>query len=482
LGLSLNDANEQTTTMTTTTSTTATTSNNMLLALGAGSGVDTKSLAQNLVEAERAPQKAALDAAITKSEAQISGYAGVSMALSSLKDAFATLQTKSGFSAVSVQSSAPAAFSASASSSAVAANHSIQVNALAQPQRGTLGPLDSTGLSGDLVFSVNGGTSVTIAAASTPALTVSAINSKTNLGVTAQLVNTSADTSNPVYQIVLTSTESGSSNSFTVSSSISGTSYTELNAAQDAELVVDGLTVNRSSNSISDVISGVTLNLTGTTSTAAALQLSRNTQTVKQNITNLVNAFNDVKTTLDIVSDPASTVQTLGGSLQNSTLVRQLRSQLVNMVGDPSSTPGTSITALRDLGIAIQRDGTLKIEDETKLDTALSSKFEQVIHMFSNDAITASTSSAVSSGLAGDAVKKLTELTSNTGIIATQSKNAADRVTSSKEDLSKLEDRMTSLLDRYTKQFAAMDSLMAQMNSLKTQLKATFDGMSANNN
>jgi len=465
------------------TSTTSTAKPNMLIAMGAGSGVDTKALAQNLVEAERAPQKAAIDARINKSQAAISGYAGMSYALSNFKDTFAKLQTADGFNAVSAQSYDPSAFNATVSSSATAGNHTILVNTLAQPQRGTLGPLANSGLSGNLTFTVNGGTAVTVAVGSTPAQTVSAINSTANLGVQAQLINTSADSNNPVYQIILTSTNSGSANSFTVDSTVSGASYTALNSAQDAEMVVDGLTVKRSTNTVKDVINGVTLQLSGvSTNGTSTLALTRDTSVVKQNITDLVSAFNFVNSTLDTISDPKSSDTTIGATLPNNSLVRQVRQQVLKMVTENSSTPGTNIKALRDLGIAIQRDGTLKIEDPTKLDDALQSNYADIEHMFSNDAFTASTSSAVSSGLAGDAVKKLAELTSPTGIIATQSKNASNEVNTGKDDLAKLEDRMSKLLDRYTQQFAAMDSLMAQMNSLKAQLKSTFDGMSAKNN
>ena len=103
----------------------------------------------------------------------------------------------------------------------------------------------------------------------------------------------------------------------------------------------------------------------------STLALTGDISVVKQNITDLVSAFNFVNSTLDTISDPKSSDATIGGTLPNNSLVRQVRQQVLQMVTENSSTPGTNIKALRDLGIAIQRDGTLKIEDPTKLDDAL---------------------------------------------------------------------------------------------------------------
>ena len=75
-------------------------STNFLTSLGAGSGVDTKALAQSLAEAEITPRKEAINAKISKSEARISGYGYLKTALNDLKTAFAKLDDASDFSSV----------------------------------------------------------------------------------------------------------------------------------------------------------------------------------------------------------------------------------------------------------------------------------------------------------------------------------------------------------------------------------------------
>jgi len=87
--------------------------------------------------------------------------------------------------------------------------------------------------------------------------------------------------------------------------------------------------------------------------------------------------------------------------------------------------------------------------------------------------------STLPAGIAGDAVKKLTNLLGSNGALLAQSESANTQNTKYKDDLSKLQTRMDSLLKRYQKQFASMDSLVGTVNSQKTSLKSTFDGMMA---
>jgi flagellar hook-associated protein 2 len=82
-------------------------------------------------------------------------------------------------------------------------------------------------------------------------------------------------------------------------------------------------------------------------------------------------------------------------------------------------------------------------------------------------------------GIAGDAVRKLTNFLAPTGVLLTKSENANTENTKYRERLTKLQLRMDALLARYQKQFAAMDSMVGSVNSQKTSLKSTFDGMMA---
>jgi len=108
---------------------------NTITALGAGSGVDVKSLAQSLVEAEKAPRKTLIDAKIKKSEGGVSGYAALKYVLNDLKTAFSNLKDQSAFNTVVPRVSQASAISVTTTATASAGSHSVTVTNLAKPQR-----------------------------------------------------------------------------------------------------------------------------------------------------------------------------------------------------------------------------------------------------------------------------------------------------------------------------------------------------------
>ena len=117
--------------------------------------------------------------------------------------------------------------------------------------------------------------------------------------------------------------------------------------------------------------------------------------------------------------------------------------------------------------------------DATKLDAALMTGVDDIAKMFTGGYNKLSSFSSLSAGIAGDAVKKLTNMLAPTGVLLTKSNNANTENTKYRERLTKLQARMDTLLARYQKQFASMDSMVGSVNSQKTSLKSTFDGMMA---
>jgi flagellar capping protein FliD len=81
--------------------------------------------------------------------------------------------------------------------------------------------------------------------------------------------------------------------------------------------------------------------------------------------------------------------------------------------------------------------------------------------------------------VAGEAVKKLTNLLDANAPLTTQSSNLTTKISAYKKQLADLDTRMTALLARYNKQFASMESIVGQSKSLQTSLKSTFEGMMA---
>jgi flagellar hook-associated protein 2 len=324
----------------------------------------------------------------------------------------------------------------------------------------------------------------------TPQEIVRAINLSATVnatGIKASLANT-GDATNP-YRIVL-SGNLGASNAFTLEAvdknSPNGNliSFDPLlnQPADDAMVNVNGVNYKRTSNTLTDVIPGVTLNLKGLTgATPATLDLTRDDSALKTNINALVAAYNDAITMFGVVSDPKSTVETYGATLVGNSLVTSLKQQLRSMFsGESSAAKGAvSVKSLWQIGISVDQKGVMSL-DNAKLDGALQNNYNDVMVSFTGGYNKVSTYvSMPNAGFANDAYLKINKLLSNTGPMTTQTDNANKQNTKYKDDLTKLQTRMDSMLARYTKQFASMNSMVGNVNSQKTSLKSSFDGMMA---
>jgi len=458
------------------------TTSNIVNSLGAGSGIDIKSLAQGLVDAEKTPQKERIDAKIKQSEAKITGYGAMKYALSELKTAFGKLNDASDFSSIKPSNTQPNALAITASSTAEAGSYNINVlqTALAQRTASTSFASRSTPLNNGEAFTLSltsGGTTTPISVTTaTPAGMVSAINGA-KLGVTAQLIN-----SGNGHQVILTG-QTGADKSFSISPT--GTTANaevlpvfnqSLQSATNARFEVNGLLVTRSSNTVTDVIDGVTLDLFTNTTGAARIDLNRDTAGIKDNIKGLVTAYNDFEASLKILGDRKSEVEEFGGALAGESLLQSVRSQVRAMITDTSSTPGTNIKAARNVGLSMDRNGKLNL-DEAKLDTALQDNFNEVSTLFSAGTNNKSIYSTAPAGIAGDAINKIEKMLLSTGEIDTKTKNNTARIATYKKDLEVLEKRMEKLLERYMSQFSMMESIVGSSSSTREGLKGTFEGM-----
>lgn len=327
----------------------------------------------------------------------------------------------------------------------------------------------------------------------TPQDIANAINAA-NIGISANLVNTGDGSAAP-YQLVLSGAK-GASGAFSwttdytaADSSISrnpvagssGLNFTPGNAANqtavDARVKVDGITFSRGSNSFSDVVPGVSFDLKGvTTGGAATLAMSRDTTALKEKFQTLVTTYNDAMSMMNVVSDPKSTVETYGATLVGDSTVRSIRGQMRALVQGVSTTPGTNISSMWQLGVSVDQTGVMSL-DESKFDAALTNHFDDVVKTMTGNTNGLSAYSSQPAGFAGAAFRSISKLLSPTGAIYNNSQNAETQNAKYQEQLSRLDVRMSSLLSRYTKQFSAMESLVGSVNSQKSSLKSTFEGM-----
>lgn len=460
--------------------------------LGAGSGLDSKNLVESLVSAERAPLESRLNLKVAESEDQISAYGMVMSSLQLIETAFEELNDASDFSNYTssvtggLSASGVASFSATTSTGVTASQHEISVTAIAEADRWVSGGFDATttslndGSAFSLTFSFADGDSEAVSVdTATPQGIVDAVNDA-DIGVTAVLIDTGADSGR--YKISLTGSL-GADNAFTLSHDIStGTSVsfpTQASTAADASLTIDGVAVTRETNTIDDLLDNVTLSLVAASASSGTLKVAADTSVVETKIRDLVDTYNAVKTIFDTLTNPDSE-DALGGTLYGDSTFRSVENRVRALFTSVSSTPGTSISYLTDMGIEMTRYGTLEI-NETNLSDALTNNYSDVVTLFSADTENQTRYGDADRGIAGDALFVLDELMATDGPIRARQNGAESRISGYEEDLANLELRMQALYDRYLKQFTAMETIVDQMNSTREYLQQQIDALPFNN-
>ena len=268
---------------------------------GIGSGIDVNSLVQQLVAAEGQPVSQRLDVREANIQGDISAFGSLRGALSRFQDAVKALQSQDDFLEKSATSSNDELFTATATKDAVAGSYSIEVQQLAKSAKVRTDSFDSDAAIGTGNISISlGGESFNVsidAENNTLEGIRDAINdADDNPGVRASIINVDGGS-----RLVLTSDELGAANQITVTATDNNASdgadltrlntITTIDAAQDAIVLVDGQQVTRDSNSISDVIEGVTIDLVkAEEDTVSTLTIAQDTDTVRGRVESFVAA------------------------------------------------------------------------------------------------------------------------------------------------------------------------------------------------
>ena len=323
---------------------------------------------------------------------------------------------------------------------------------------------------------VNAPTTTTInVATDTPAGVVSAINAA-NTGVTATLISTGTGANN--YRIVLAG-QTGSGSVFTLTSNpdlgFHETANT-LQSAQDSILEYEGLTLTRSSNSVSDVIEGATINLMGTSASEVRLAIANDRSTLKTNIQDMVSNYNSLLTSLDNFIAVDSDTEMAGALSEDGALVRFLKDKIRSAVFNDSSTPSGNISAMRDLGVSVNRYGAVTFTEAT-YDAAVLSNYDNIVTMLTADTSNANLFASGNKGLAQDIATALEDLTDATGVVTVREATAVTDKSNHEDALIKLEKRMDVIYNRYLTQFGAMEGLMATLDSTKNYLTSQFESL-----
>jgi len=457
----------------------------ILLSMGNGSGIDIIKLARDLADTELMPQQDRVTRAKTDTEAAISAYAVLKYNVELLTEQFNGLNDAQELATpVAVSSNTSAISIGSTQGSAVSGSHQIDVTQLAASQRNRSSEYTSgteslnSGSAFDITVTSNGSTqtiSVDVGD-DTPAGVVAAINAS-GTGFTATLIDTGTAGTN--YRIVLQG-PSGADNAFTVSSTPDlgfHTAGNQLQSAANALLTVDGMSIERTSNTISDAISGVTLNL-NTVANSTSLQVTNDTTTLKEKLKELVATYNVVQEVLNELSDPDSTEEEVGGALSNDmAFVRSIRDAIYAAVTTDSSTPSGDVAALRDLGIELTKTGTLSFNEAT-YDEVVLNNFSDVVMMLSAGTTNQSSYDGADQGLAFDSMEVINGLMDSVdGIFAVREDTATQQLRTYEDRLLAIELRMEKVYQSYLKQFSVMEDLVNTLNGTRDYVKQQLDSI-----
>ena len=470
--------------------------------LGSGSGIDIKKLAEDLTNVERVPAEDKLNARIEQETAQLSAYSVLKFNVEDLMSKLNALDDVSEILSSDASSSDSSKIQVSGTSgSASEGTHSVSVSSLATQQVNISNSYSSqaVSLNSGSGFTINitdaEGTVTSVAVADgydTPAGAVAAINGS-GLNISASLL--AVGTSSSESRIVLSGT-SGSDNSFTVSSTLSDSDlgFHDTNngntqqsrgvyaqqVAANAVFTVNGVSLQRSANTVTDALPGVTLDLISTHASggSTSIKVQKSDAELKSKLQDLVEAYNATRYALSEISNPDSAEEEVGGALATDfATIRQVRNVIYKAITQDSSTPSGSITALRDIGVQLTKYGDLEF-NESKFDSAMANSASDVAVMLSAGTDDQSKFDGQAQGFARDAVASIESLTDSVdGLFATRSKSSQNAIIAYEAELRDLDVRMTALFDRYIAQFTVMESLVNQFNSTRNSLADTWMNM-----
>lgn len=444
----------------------------MIISSGVGSGLDIASLVQQLVEAERRPTENRLNNQQARASAELSALGQYRGALASLQTVLSDLGDDSIFGAVVAKASSDEHFSVSAAAGAAAGRYEIEVEQLAQAHRlasGAYADSETVVGTGSLTISLAGeAISIDIDAANSSLAGIrDAINAAPdNPGISASLIHVDDG-----VRLILTGNRTGAEQQIRVTAvgaGLDALSYdpgvlenlSELDAAQDAQILVDDFRASSSSNVFDEVIEGVTLTVKAASAGASdELNVSRNDAAIVAGIEKFVARFNNLASTVTNLTRVDA--QGSGSVLTGDAMLRggsnRLRSLLGREIGEGS------INTLAQLGISFDAQARLKIDSEV-LSAAVNDDLPAVANFFAgDDGLVTRVDSVIDSLIDSDGLIDNRE----TGLEA-----SLERIGDRREALDR---RIAAVEARYQAQFAALDSLIAQLRStsdyLGTQLQ-----------
>jgi len=440
---------------------------------GLMSGLDTESIISGLMELERRPilllQRREADF-----QSKISAIGTLKSALNDLKSAIDALKDSDNFESFAATSSNTETLEVSAGSGALPGYYHIEVTNLAQAQylRSSAFTSDDAVVgTGTITIQVGSDTPVEIEIDSehnTLSEIASAINDA-DLDVTAAVIHDG----NGNYYLTLASNKTGTDNtiSFTIqdddgnNDDASGLSalytdpanhtLTETQAAENAQLTINGINVERSSNTIDDLIEGVTLDLKKEApGETVNVEVSRNFSSITSKVQDFVDKYNSLVDTFTRLQSYNAETKEAGTLLGDST-TSQIRYRLQRMLYTQVSGIADEVNGLSKLGIEVDRNGKLSL-NESELTDALENHLDDVVNFFTLD----------ENGVQGLAVQLDdildSYLNSYDGILKAKEDGLQASIDRIEDQIERINLRLAQREENLRRQFNALEELLGQ--------------------
>ncbi|MFD0739000.1 flagellar filament capping protein FliD [Lysobacter koreensis] len=426
---------------------------------GVGSGLDVATIVSQLVAADRAPSDARFDRTDRQLQAQISAIGTLRGAFSGLRTAVTALSAKDATQARSISVPEGSGFSATATAGAAVGRYQVEVLALASAHKlGSAAFSSADSAVGTGALSVTAGSTTLVVDIDASNNTLAGIRDAINAKAAGKTVSASIVTGDDGAHLVLTALDSGTGKALRLGASggdggLSALAYdppaastmTQLAVATDARVKVDGYERTGASNAITDLISGVTLTLTkAEPGTVRQLGVASDPAAQRNAAKNFVNAYNASIASIATTTTYNTTTK-VAAALNGDSMVRgasrELRDTVSAEVGD-----------LKALGISINKDGTLKL-DEASFDAAMLKDTGPATRLFG----------AGTSSLAGKLDATLDRLLDDDGALDSRSDGLSTRSKALEKQRSALDFRMTQVQARYLAQFTALDGMVTKL-------------------
>lgn len=451
--------------------------------LGSVSGLPLEKILSDLQDAETKK----LSVYTTRAESyqtRIDAYSQLQSALEALQSSAAVLGKTETMAAIKGSVTGGSALTATvAAEGAVAGEYTIEVKNLARAQSlQSSAVADRTaknGTTGTFEIELADGTKRTVDLKDDTSLNgiVKAINADDKTGLRATVINDG----NGNNYLMLTSRETGTEASvksitvngdqslkdiLTFSTDANGvTSGMTSTAGQDAEVIINGITVKSGSNNISTAIDGITLNLAEKTETdkPITLKLEADTSVASKAVQDFVTKYKTLQTTiknLTAFDASAATNQPLTGDGTTRSIQSALSGALQGVLGD-----GT-LRSLADLGITTDATARELKLDTTKLTKALTENPADVTKLLTGE-----------NGLAKNIDAALKDVLGSTGSLKTRQDGLAKSITALTAQQARAKASSDAEIERMRTQFVALDTFYMQMQSTGSYLTQQFEAM-----